>query len=193
MRKAMMKLMLLGTLITTAVAAMPVLMTGCSPVQAHSASLASAPFPQYQTFSFGGPEASPKGFKRSPRTAEVEKRMHPLITTVLEEKGYAAAEAGKKGDVVVACASGSRKGIKRPAQGTRGAADGLGSDEEADFVEGAIVIDMFDGASDGAVWHGTARAEVNPDKIDDQLLQRAVREVLAPFPAHTAAAPQATR
>lgn len=184
MRSSMMKMVMFGALVCIAPAA-----GGCSPVQSHSAGLATAPFPQYRTFSFGGPEASPKGFKSSPRTAEVEKRMQPLISSVLEEKGYVPADAGKKGDVVVACASGSRKGIKRPVQNTRG--DTSGSDEEADFVEGAIVIDMFDGTNDGAVWHGAARAEVNPDKIDEQLLQRAVREVLAPFPVRTAPGPQA--
>lgn len=192
MRNPIVQLMMLSALVAPVVT--PVIMTGCSPVQAKSASLATAPFSQYRTFSFGGPEAAPKGFKSSPRTAEVEKRMQPVISAVLEEKGYAPAEAGKKGDVVISCASGSRKGIKRPtSQSSHGAADGLANDDESDFVEGAIVIDMFDGTNDGAVWHGSARAEVNPDKIDDQLLQRAVKEVLAPFPAHTAAGPQATQ
>jgi hypothetical protein len=186
MQNSMLKMMMFAALVSLAPSAI-----GCSPVQSKSARLMTAPFPQYRTFSFGGPEASPKGFKSSPRTAEVEKRMQPLITAVLAEKGYAPAEAGKKGDMVVSCASGSRKGIKRPVQNTRG--DSSGSDEEADFVEGAIVVDMFDGTNDGAVWHGAARAEVNPDKIDDQLLQRAVREVLAPFPVRAAPGPETAR
>jgi hypothetical protein len=46
--------------------------------------------------------------------------------------------------------------------------------------------------SEAQVWHGTAEAEVGPKKIDDQLLQSAVRRVLAPFPTCAAvAAPQA--
>lgn len=179
MRNPMIKMMTLSALVCLA----PVV-GGCSPVRSHSAGLATAPFPQYRTFSFGTDEGSPAGFKSTPRTAEVERRMLPLIAAVLQEKGYAPAEAGKKGDVVVAYASGQRKGIKRPAQSSRGAADGLAEDEEADFVEGGLVIDMFDGTNDGQVWHGAARAEVDPDKIDDELLQRAVREVLAPFPVH---------
>jgi hypothetical protein len=180
MRIPMIKSMMMCALLSVA----PAVVGGCSPVRTHTASLSTASFSQYRTFSFGTDEASPAGFKSTPRTAEVERRMLPLITAVLQEKGYAPAEAGKKGDVVVAIASGSRKGIKRPAQVTRGAADGMADDEEEDFTEGAIVIDMFDGANDGQVWHGAGRAEVNPDKIDDQLLQRAVREVLATFPTH---------
>lgn len=190
MKTSMIKVMMLSTLVGLA----PAAIGACSPVRSHSAALATAPFPQYRTFSFGTDEASPAGFKSTPRTAEVERRMVPVITAVLQEKGYAAAEAGKKGDVVIACASGARKGIKRPASSsTHGAADGLSDDEEDDFVEGAIVIDMFDGTNDGQVWHGAARAQVDPDKIDDELLQRAVREVLAPFPVHAASGPQAAR
>ncbi|MEO6419537.1 MAG: DUF4136 domain-containing protein [Polyangiaceae bacterium] len=186
----MIKMMMVSALVCV----VPAVVGACSPVRSHSAGLATAPFPQYRTFSFGTGESSPAGFKSSPRTAEVERRMLPIVAAVLQEKGYAAAETGKKGDVVVACASGARKGIKRPASASsHGAADGLADDEEEDFVEGAIVIDMFDGTNDGQVWHGAARAEVNPDKIDDQLLQRAVREVLAPFPVHATSGPQAAR
>jgi hypothetical protein len=188
MRNPMIKMMILSALVCVVPA-----VGACSPVRTHSAALATAPFPQYRTFSFGTGEGSPAGFKSSPRTAEVERRMLPLIAAVLQEKGYAPAEAGKKGDVVVACASGARKGIKRPEHSAHGAADGLAEDEEEDFVEGSIVIDMFDGTNDGQVWHGAARAEVDPDKIDDQLLQRAVREVLAPFPLHASSGPQPAR
>ncbi len=190
MRTSMIKMMMVSALVCFA----PAVVGGCSPVRSHSAGLATAPFPSYRTFSFGTDEGSPAGFKSTPRTAEVERRMLPLIAAVLQEKGYAPAEAGKKGDVVVACASGQRKGIKRPTQSsTHGAADGLSEDEEEDFVEGGIVIDMFDGTNDGQVWHGAARAEVDPEKINDELLQRAVREVLAPFPVHAAPGPQAAR
>lgn len=181
MRNPTIKSILLSALVSLAPAAM-----GCSPVRSHSASLATAPFSQYRTFSFGDPQSAPAGFKTSSRTAEVERKMQPLIATLLRERGYEAAEAGKTGDLVIGFASGSRRGLKRPAGPSHGVPDAVADDEEEDFVEGAIVIDMFDGTNAGQVWHGAARTEVNPSKIDDELLQRAVRQVLAPFPRRAA-------
>jgi len=35
------------------------------------------------------------------------------------------------------------------------------------------------------VWHGAARAEIDPDHIDDALLRRSVAKLLASFPNAT--------
>jgi hypothetical protein len=58
-------------------------------------------------------------------------------------------------------------------------------DEDADFVEGSLVIDAFDGETGWKVWHGAARAEIDPDHIDHVLLQRSVATLLASFPRAT--------
>jgi hypothetical protein len=50
-------------------------------------------------------------------------------------------------------------------------------------VEGALVIDAFDARSGVRVWHGSSRAEIKPDRVDEALLQTSVAEVLASFPS----------
>jgi uncharacterized protein DUF4136 len=148
-------------------------------VQAHSASLRTAPFARYHTFSFADAEGSPAGYAVSPRSAEVQRRIKPLIVAVLEEKGYTPATG--KGDFVVAYGSGRREVTTRHSGPAK--PEWLDEDEEEDFVEGSIVIDVFDGTNDGQVWHGASRAEINPEKIDPGQLERSVRKVLAPYPA----------
>jgi hypothetical protein len=79
-------------------------LVGCvRPVEVHSASLPTAPFGQYHTFSFADPEGAPEGYRMSPRSAEVQRRLKPLFVTVLEQKGYTLATG--KGDFVLAYGS----------------------------------------------------------------------------------------
>ena len=91
--------------------------------------------------------------------------------------------ADSKPDLVIRVAAGRREQeIAHPHPAPRW----LEEDEEEDFVEGALVIDAFDAATDELVWHGSARAEVNPNQIDDERLRRAVTSVMATFPSRTA-------
>jgi hypothetical protein len=151
----------------------------CAPtIAVHTASLKTAPFDHYRTFSFAQSEGSPEGYKLSPHSAEVQSRLKPLITGVLQQKGYALAPG--KGDFVVAFGSGRRSvEIRHPAP----AHDWLDENEDDDFTEGSIVIDMFDGSNDGQVWHGATRTDVSPDRVDPAQVERSVQEVLAPYPA----------
>lgn len=169
-----MRIYLLSALITAAAASF----TGCvRPVDVHTANLPTAPFAQYHTFSFADPEGSPAGYRPSPRSAEVQRRLKPLIVTVLQEKGYALAPG--KGDFVLAYGSGRREGeIYHPVR----AHDWLDEDEVDDFIEGSLVIDVFDGSNDGQIWHGASRAGINPDKIDPKQLDRSVRLLLLAYP-----------
>ncbi len=48
------------------------------------------------------------------------------------------------------------------------------------------MIDAFDATTDELVWHGSARAEVNPSQIDEERLRRAVSSVMAAFPSRIA-------
>jgi hypothetical protein len=52
-----------------------------------------------------------------------------------------------------------------------------------DFIEGSFVIDAVDGATHDLLWHGSARAEVDHNGIDENLLRRAVTSVMATFPS----------
>jgi hypothetical protein len=60
-------------------------------------------------------------------------------------------------------------------------------DENADFVDGALVIDAFDGITGVKVWHGSSRANVNPG-TDDPHLQSDVRELLDAVPRSSVSA-----
>jgi uncharacterized protein DUF4136 len=148
------------------------------PIDIHTANLPTAPFAQYHTFSFGDAEGSPQGYKMSPRSVEVQRRLKPIIAGVLQEKGYTPAPG--KGDFVVAYGSGRREGdVFHPEKSH----DWLDENEDDDFVEGSIVLDVFDGSNDGQVWHGATRAGINPEKIDAAQLDRSVRLLLAHYPA----------
>ncbi|MFO0668022.1 MAG: DUF4136 domain-containing protein [Polyangiaceae bacterium] len=145
----------------------------------HAAGLPTAPFAEYRTFSVEANEATPPSYGSGPRTNEVRARMGELIKAELRDKGYALAD-GPKGDFVVAFSMGRKNRSVPHAGGTRG--DWLQEDEERDFVEGALVIDIYDGKNDGQVWHGAAQTEIDPDHVNPELMQRAVRDVLASYP-----------
>jgi hypothetical protein len=50
-----------------------------------------------------------------------------------------------------------------------------------------LIIDVFDTATGGMVWHGAARVVIDPTAIDDALLERATTAILATFPARASA------
>jgi hypothetical protein len=54
--------------------------------------------------------------------------------------------------------------------------------EVEDFVEGILVIDILDEKKRQTLWHGAARVEINPEKIDDEILKRATAKIMASFP-----------
>lgn len=150
-------------------------------VRAHTASLSTAPFASYHTFSFEGSEGAPGGYVMSPASLQVVKRMQPIITFELENKGYLQSPA--HGDFVVRFGSGRRVAEADHVRNQYQLS--LEEDEPTDFVEGSIVIDMFDGASGGQIWHGSARTEINPDKIDQKKLVDSIDDVLKKFPHAT--------
>ena len=101
--------------------------------------------------------------------------MRSLVAAELVRKGYAEQPGPAHADFVVTLASGY---AEEPVFGT-----------EAPMFEtvekGEIVIDAFDASSAGHVWHGTGETEVDPKRINDQLLQVGVERVLASFPARS--------
>jgi hypothetical protein len=118
----------------------------------------------------------------SSRSAEVQRRLRPLIVAALTQKGYAAA-AGK-GDFVIMIGSGRRVVTVREASPPEGDQSEFESPHfDYDEVDGALVIDAFDAASGLRVWHGSSRTEIAPQHVDQALLQRSVALLLASFPA----------
>jgi hypothetical protein len=100
--------------------------------------------------------------------------MRSLVVAELVRKGYAEQPGPANPDFVVTLASGY---AEEPVY--------VGEEPSSEAVVGAIVIDAFDVSSTAQVWHGTAEAEVDPEGINDQLLQAGVRRVLASFPARS--------
>jgi hypothetical protein len=160
--------------------------TAAASTHMHTATNPAATFDRYRTFSFGPSEGAPVGYHVAARSAEVQSRLQPLIAAALTHKGYVLASG--KGDVYIMYGSGQRDlSTSEPSDDIRSRNVTVGAgwspdDETADFVEGSLVIDAFDGAERKWVWHGASRGTINPDRIDDQQLQRAVEALIASFP-----------
>lgn len=55
--------------------------------------------------------------------------------------------------------------------------------QEEDIFEGEFTIEAFDSISHELVWRGSARVEEEPGTVvDEELLHRAVNDVLDPLP-----------
>ncbi|MEO8876618.1 MAG: DUF4136 domain-containing protein [Polyangiaceae bacterium] len=185
---------LLGIMLVSAALASAASVVGCESgagVRAHASSLPTAPFASYHTFSFDSSDGAPGGYKTSASSAEIQDRMKPMIAAELQKKGYSPATA--KGDFVIRFGSG-RRNVQVPHSSSSSQLDSfMEEDESKDFVEGAIIVNAFDGANDGQIWHGSARTEINPHHVDDALLAKSIAEVLVKFPvASPSAAPAAT-
>jgi hypothetical protein len=138
----------------------------------------STTFASYRTFGIGPAREPAPPFHLSARAFELEQRMRPLVVAELLRKGYAEETGGAKPDLLLKFAAGYDTTPPAPP-GEPGWNTG--------GMTGEIVVDAFDGATEAQVWQGTAQSEVDPDKIDPQLLQYAVEHLLATFPGRSAA------
>jgi len=141
--------------------------------------VASTPFAQYRTFAFGLAEGPPAPYAISERGFEVERRAQPLIAAELTSKGYAVSDDGK-GDFLVRFSVGYAKTVV-PQPGSTEASAGPTEYQNV----GELAIDAFDGSSRTQVWHGSAEAQIDPKKINERLLQTAVRQLLVKFPSRS--------
>jgi hypothetical protein len=161
---------------------------GCDQVTVHTATNPGTSFEHYRTFSYGSPEDPARGYVISAWSAQVRERVQPLITAALGQKGYASASG--TGDLVIRFGSGRRVvhvEEAEPPEGDQSLPEM--PNPEYDVVERSLVIDAFDATNGARVWHGSSRAEIDPNRINEALLQTSVREMLASFPAAQAHAP----
>jgi len=158
------------------------------PPAIHTAAAPGAPFGRYRTFSFEAhQQAAPTGYTATERSLEVQQKMRPLIANALVDKGYRQVAEG--GDFIVTHGAG-RRDAKGTRQLSRRAVALMGeTEQERDFLEGSLVIDVYDGMSRDQVWHGAATAEINASGINEQRLTETVQKVMAAFPAAMHAAP----
>jgi len=157
----------------------------CTPgVEAHSIVLPGYDLSRFETFSFGAAEDAPPDFHASPRTAEVRSRVRQIVASLLRDRGFVEKPEG--GDFLVQIACGRReREVERmvPVPHPLPKRPGWFEEHELeDLVEGALVVDVFDGKTHEPVWHGAARVEVQSDRVDESLLRRATAKVLDSFP-----------
>jgi hypothetical protein len=159
------------------------MMAGCaptppsSPVQVQSASAERASFAPFRTFGFRLAEVPPSPYQVSARSFEVERLAHDMVAAELVRKGY--ADAGVNADFLVRVSSGAA------TQYTSTVMSGTDEDRLQAVTTGEVVVDAFDRSTAQQVWHGTARAEIDPQRINEPQLHAAVHQLLAPFPART--------
>jgi hypothetical protein len=130
-----------------------------------------------KTFAFESAAQPIPPFATSARAFEVERRMRPMLEAELQGKGYVETTGDGKADFVVAFASGYAA--------VGGVPEGQ-TNAKPPVLTGQLVVDAFDATSKGQVWHGMAETEVDPQKIDDRLLQTALRRIMTGFPGWNA-------
>ena len=178
-----------------------------SAVDIHSIRAPGAHFERYRTFAFDVRAQAPSKYETSARSANVRDHVQQTAASILQSRGYILSPI-EHADLIVRVEAGRRQhkipmstgtiplgggvaGLSTPAgEGNApGPAEveatyhGQLDQEELDFVEGAFVIDAFDGKTRDLLWHGFARTEVTPDPIDYTRLRRVTESVLASFPA----------
>ena len=146
--------------------------------QTASASGVGAPtaaFGSYQTFSFA-PANPPKEGEITARSLEVQRKLMPLVQASLEKRGYALKEEMPDLLIKITAAQGEFPGEKTQH----------GNPEEP-VPAGFIGVDAYDRSTGNSVWHGSAQAEIDPQKINDSLLAAGVEKMLADFPTRATA------
>jgi len=164
----------------------------------HAIQSPGAHFELYRTVSFDPGQMPPGAYSTSPQSVDVWQHVREAATGVLESRGYVLA-APDKADLVVRIQVGRRQ-TTAPVTSPIGLQPtypgyvpdylpvvppyhGYFDQEGQELVEGAFVIDAFDGKTHQLLWHGFARAVVRPEKVDYDHLGRDVESVLASFPS----------
>jgi hypothetical protein len=147
--------------------------TGAVPSKTTATSIASprSAVASYHTFSFGLADQPETGYEVTPRSLEVQRRLRPVVLQALLGRGY--VEDRNQSDFIVKLAAGTGE-LPNPAA-ERAVPTGL--------ARGFIGIDVYDGSTGTEVWKGSAFAEIDPEKIDDSLLEMGVNHMLADFPS----------
>jgi hypothetical protein len=139
----------------------------------------SARFGEYKTFSFGAFEGPPTGYKASPTTSEIERRVKKQVEQELAQSGY--TRVAERGELVLLVGAGWRDAWAIDTGEDTNA--WLPQDERGDSVEGVIVVDAYDARVRRRVWHGTHVDARDRGRIDTSELTRTVSELMSDFPS----------
>ena len=153
--------------------------TGChktpdSTMQVKTNSAAVSNVARYRTYSHETASLPPAGYAPTAFTPDVLAKVRRRIDVEMEKKGYVLVPSG---DLVVRISSGVRTVEDQPT----GTAAAAGAPVDHDQV-GALVIDIFDRANEGHLFHGYAKDEVHAD-ADDEQVDKAVMHILEPLPS----------
>jgi hypothetical protein len=174
----------IAILLVAGIAACQATTTSSGSPQVRTTSAEVATFAPFRTFGFRLATEPPAPYQVSSRSFDVERRVRDLVTAELERKGYTE---GPNADFLVRISSGTAQADETQPTTTSG-----GNENQPQAVTaGAVIVDAFDGSTSQQVWHGTAQAVIDPQRVDEARLETAVRQMLAPFPARSA--PPATR
>ncbi len=150
------------------------------PASIHTAASPNAPFGRYRTFSFEAPMGAPEGYTLTARSIEVQQKMRPLVARALLDKGY--VEVAEGADFIVTHGAGRRDAVGTRQLSRRAVALMGENEQERAFLEGSLVIDVYDRATHDQVWHGAATAEINTSGINEARLADTVGRIMAEFP-----------
>jgi len=163
---------------------------GCAGVRARSDFDPHARFDTYHSFAWLGEE--PGTLSRETGSEAVDpllaRRIHETIEMQLEARGYTKVDDLAAADFVVSYSVGSREKIKVQSGPTLGGPYyGYGgwyssSVTATSYTEGTLSIDVFDGRSHLAVWHGWASKRIDQAADRAALVDEVVGAILAKFP-----------
>ena len=164
---------------------------GCAGVQARSDFDPNARFDTYRTFAWLSEE--PGTLEGGGGTEEIDpllaRRIHESIEDHLEAKGYRKVDDLAAADFAVSFSVGRKEKIKIQSSPTPGVGRyGYGgwyaasSVSATSYTEGTLGIDIFDGKSHLAVWHGWASKRINQTTDRAALVDEVVGAILAKFP-----------
>jgi hypothetical protein len=139
-----------------------------------------ASFQNYRTFSFGLADQPKPGYEVTQRSLEVAQRLQPIVLEALRARGYENQEG--PGDFVVKLVTGTGRGQTRPSRGYQASGGPAAETRNANAAVGFVGINVYDAPTGVQVWQGTAFAEVDLRRIDDDLLEMAVAHMLSSFP-----------
>jgi hypothetical protein len=102
-------------------------------------------------------------------------RMRMGVEGALTSKGYAK---GDPGDLTVILTVGARDKTDINTWGRFGR-----QVDVYQYTEGRMAVDVFDTKTRQPLWHGQATQTITPSKMDPALIDAAVADVMAKFPA----------
>lgn len=161
----------------------------CAGVRARSDFDPYARFDTYRTFAWLGEEPGtlPDGTATDGVDPLLARRIHEAIESHLEAQGYRKVDDLAAADFVVSFNEGRREKIRIQSSPGRGGYGYGGwyadsSVTATSYTEGTLAIDIFDGKSHLAVWHGWASKRVNESTDRAAHVEEVVSAILAKFP-----------